>query len=507
VLYPDSTIFLGDLFDGGREWATAHSKSPESRYQKYGDKFWQKEYRRFSKIFFDTWIKAGVAGRIGQPSRRSLLTNLPGNHDLGFASGIQEPVRNRFNAYFGDGNAINFIGNHTIVSLDTVSLSAKDDPAAPQHLWLPAQGFLDDYNSILDRSQTSYLRIHEGRHSWTPYVHDAVDGEALQHSYLPEPAASRPSYPTILLTHVPLYRDTGTPCGPLREKYPQSRDSAGKLVNFDERNAISVSSGYQYQNVLSPEISKEITTKIGNLSFAFSGDDHDYCDVVHRRYPSAGGGIREITVKSISWAMGIRRPGFQMVSLWNPIGTSGVTLQTHMCLLPDQLAIFIRYAFFFAATAIILLGRAGYLMLNPSLSSYSGNTRPILPLSVGTASSSEVEKAESSSSDDGNSGLLIARPRQWQKSDGSSSLNPSSKPSVGYGLPTYHSKVDGKPARHAFAQSLPSLTTIVRITARWRGGGHIRLKGIGLLKAEFLNATGSVAMVVLPFYWWLVWSG
>src|SRR5256885_14717872 len=43
-LHPDTTIFLGDLFDGGREWAThKNSSSPEKRYKKYGEKFWLKE--------------------------------------------------------------------------------------------------------------------------------------------------------------------------------------------------------------------------------------------------------------------------------------------------------------------------------------------------------------------------------------------------------------------------------------------------------------------------------
>ena len=36
VLAPDTTIFLGDLFDGGRYW---------------DDKQWIDEYKRFTKIF------------------------------------------------------------------------------------------------------------------------------------------------------------------------------------------------------------------------------------------------------------------------------------------------------------------------------------------------------------------------------------------------------------------------------------------------------------------------
>src|SRR5215471_16798705 len=42
-LRPDTTFFLGDLFDGGREWATATTSSPEERYKGYGNDVWMKE--------------------------------------------------------------------------------------------------------------------------------------------------------------------------------------------------------------------------------------------------------------------------------------------------------------------------------------------------------------------------------------------------------------------------------------------------------------------------------
>ncbi|KAI7575251.1 hypothetical protein KC346_g19991 [Hortaea werneckii] len=68
--------------------------------------------------------------------------------------------------------------------------------------------------------------------------------------------------------------------------------------------------------------------------------------------------------------MGVRRPGFLLVSLWNPvdadgktIGTPRPTLQTHLCLLPDQLNIFIDYALLLALTLAILLVRALVLAL------------------------------------------------------------------------------------------------------------------------------------------------
>src|ERR1700753_960140 len=141
-LYPDSTIFLGDLFDGGREWSTGESVSPEERFRKYGGDFWMNEYKRFSGIFFDTYIKAGTVDRNDPTKKRQLLSNLPGNHDLGFAGGIQLPVKKRFETYFGEGNRIDVIGNHTIISVDTVSLSAKGEEEADPEIWKDSQDFL-----------------------------------------------------------------------------------------------------------------------------------------------------------------------------------------------------------------------------------------------------------------------------------------------------------------------------------------------------------------------------
>jgi hypothetical protein len=516
-LYPDTTIFLGDLFDGGREWSTPHSASPEKIYQKYGDGFWQKEYTIFSIIFYDTWLKAGVAGRVGQPSRRRIVTSLPGNHDLGFASGIQEPVRKRFNAYFGDGNEIAIIGNHTMVSIDTVSLSARADGEVQQHIWKPAQDFLDNISISLKRTYSSHVEMLKGHHSRPQYEHQAIETEGLASDVLPERTMEQdPSYPTILLSHVPLYRDPGTPCGPFRERYPQSKDANGKPLEVDDRNAIAVRGGYQYQNVLSSEISKEIATKLENISYAFSGDDHDYCEVTHWRYPSAGGGIREITVKSISWAMGIRIPAIQMVSLWNPTGDVVVskgmekksktddTLQTHMCLLPDQLHIFIRYACFFSVTLVLLMARASYIMWNPTMSATGGDSDPILPLSRAPAKS-EMAKAESSSSDDGSAALLTSRSRSGLKSEYGQSRGTSPRPSVGYGLPAYEPNTPSPSMRSGGSAALGGWSDRYikdKDVTRRRTN-----RGFALFRTELSHGLLRIIIVVIPFYLWLVWNG
>ena len=378
ILSPDSVFFLGDLFDGGREWSTYSGdrnerESPDERWRKYDTKYWMKEYARFSRIFFDPWLR-------GERPGRKIIAGLPGNHDLGLGSGIRIPVRQRFQAYFGNGNRFDIVGNHSFVSLDTVSLSAKGQPnqatskqgigeeAHHRDVWEPVEQFLHTAKSEKARAIDRELRVRNGKPE-----NDALEHVTLE---LDDPRAHTitlgdqmvADIPSVILTHVPLFRAEGSPCGPLRERFPPSKSINGEPPEKDTGNSIHVRHGLQYQNVLTPAISNEIVDLVGDVTHAFSGDDHDYCDIIHRGYTSKNGGIREVTVKSISWAMGVRKPGVVLLSLWNPVDAEGkakgqeatksTTIQTHLCLLPDQLSIFIRYGWLLTLTVLALLIRA-----------------------------------------------------------------------------------------------------------------------------------------------------
>lgn len=135
----------------------------------------------------------------------------------------------------------------------------------------------------------------------------------------------------VLLSHVPFFRDVEKqPCGPLREN-PKFHTLAG----------------YQYQLALSPEILNELLDKI-RPSLIFSGDDHDYCDVLHEGSLTS----REITVKSISMAMGIRYPAVQLLS-YSKEGK--FKYNTHMCYLPTPYVDVFAYVVMSVVSAIILL--------------------------------------------------------------------------------------------------------------------------------------------------------
>ncbi|EGS19118.1 uncharacterized protein CTHT_0057430 [Thermochaetoides thermophila DSM 1495] len=335
-LDPDTVFFLGDLFDGGREWKTARGNFEDPKWgphpkheqkflktwrKKYGEWFWLSEYARFGDIFVNPWVKS-VAGSSKKTTRRrrKLVTSLPGNHDLGFGSEIKVAVRNRFETYFGEGNRVDVIGNHTFVSVDTVSMSAASSEEAKRYdlknIYEPVQNFLDNMKTLKQKAVERELLHLRGELPPGRYEHK-VEPLAQAKFGGSKPAVTgktAPDLPTILLTHVPLYRPPGTPCGPLRERYPPTKPPKGQTepVVPDHRNAISVSRGYQYQNVLGERDSEELVRKVGNVVHAFSGDDHDYCFV---RHSPAQGGVPEITVKSINMAMGVIGRAF-LVPIW-----------------------------------------------------------------------------------------------------------------------------------------------------------------------------------------------
>lgn len=442
---PDTTLFLGDLFDGGREWST-HFEGflpSEQQWKKYGDAYWLNEYNRFGNIFFD---QNQVTGGRSAHKIKKFVASLPGNHDLGFGNGIQVPVRNRYQAYFGEGDRIDVVGNHTFVSIDAVSLSAMGQPDSSPELWNSTMQFLDNAQRLKYKAVRAVLKEQQGLIPHTRWAHAVTHPHDLGRQPTKEELAkeSKPEFPTILLSHVPLYRPEGTPCGPLREKYPPKAPN----LKVDRPNAIRIAGGYQYQNVLTQEISTTVAQKIGNIGHAFSGDDHDYCEVVHPDYASRHDrGIREITVKSISWAMGVRKPGFQLVSLWNPVDENGEslrdgpTLQTHLCLLPDQLGIFIIYGILAVFSIVALAMNALVQVRNEEAAasinfSHLPTSEPAKPLQ-NTAAYSKPGVTNSTSSTDKhtNSTTLSARSFNSRTRSVSPAINNNSNGN-GYSLPT-----------------------------------------------------------------------
>lgn len=208
------------------------------------DSYFNGEFGRFNRIF--------------KPNNKMYL-NVPGNHDIGFGNGVNIPYRNRFESSFGVSNRIFDINGVEFITLDTPSISSTEES--------------------INKVSRDFLA--------------SIDSK---------------SKPRILLTHIPLYRDPGLSCGPLRES-----------SYFDVNGH-----GYQYQNSVEQSLSKEILGKI-QPDITFTGDDHDYCDIQHE------GGYREITVKSMSMAMGKKYPAVQLLSF--TITTDEFKYETDICFL------------------------------------------------------------------------------------------------------------------------------------------------------------------------------
>ncbi|RUS22437.1 Metallo-dependent phosphatase-like protein [Endogone sp. FLAS-F59071] len=238
---------------------------------------------------------------------------MAGNHDIGFGEGVRGGVLERFKQYFNTRTSYEVsLGNHSFVILDTVSLSSHS-----QEVFAPVAEFL---------------------------------------ALVPLPA---PGQPRILLTHVPLHRSPSDSCGPLR----------------GSKGTITQGIGPQYQNLVTAELTRKILETI-RPQRVFSGDDHDYCEHVHHAIiesaapwlPRTVVQATEITVNTFSMAQGVRRPGYLLLSLFNPDifvqsdpaqDTTGEreappTSLVTLCLMPDQLGIYGAYAGLAALTLLAL---------------------------------------------------------------------------------------------------------------------------------------------------------
>ncbi|KAH6669352.1 hypothetical protein B0J14DRAFT_487040 [Halenospora varia] len=557
-LHPDTIFFLGDLFDGGREWKTAHGNfkdpmwanglrpSSEEKYaakwgKRYGEDFWLHEYNRFGRIFFKYWNLAGSEAGPGQRGRK-IISTLPGNHDLGFGDNIKLVTRNRFEVYFGEGNRVDVIGNHTFVSIDAVSLSAAGSEHEQPEITKPIKEFLEHVQVKKRKAVAEELSHQAGKERVLQYPHSVEILENADFSHLPtlDPGPDGPEFPTILLTHVPLYRQPGTPCGPKREHWPPETPPKGQTTPVipDHRNAISISKGYQYQNVLSEGHSIEVMNKIGNVKQVFSGDDHDYCEIIHEPTKNSA---REITVKAFSWAMGVRKPGFLMLSMWNPVDASGkplnshptghgssdftpTTTESHLCLLPDQLGIFTRYGILIAISLLALTIRS---ILVPILNLPRFSEPPTVSSPTDDGFLLPLTNRDSKRRGD-REDLPSHNPRSTNSSTSSTHSNPqlaprtaartrSVSPANGYGLPASQVRFATPPLINGagyYGAPSPSPKMENGWSAEPNGEAYTGNKTerrklpetvLGKVWREMWTSLWRVTWLVLGIYFWLIW--
>ncbi|WWC73194.1 uncharacterized protein I206_107160 [Kwoniella pini CBS 10737] len=214
---------------------------------------------------------------------------VPGNHDIPLGPNrlFSPHARDRYATHFSKPNTILPIANHSLIMLDAVGLVEEDY-----------------------RRYAAEMQFGE----W-----DGVEGGVIE--FVKDLSENPLPGPSILISHIPLARPEASTCGPLRER--------GRILK---------GAGPGYQNLLGSETSRFLLEGL-KPSIVFSGDDHDYCEHKHPQ------GIKEVTIKSFSSSTGIRRPGFQLLSLVppHPNGYAGSqTLADRPCLLPDQSGVYYR---------------------------------------------------------------------------------------------------------------------------------------------------------------------
>ncbi|KAG7446241.1 Metallo-dependent phosphatase [Guyanagaster necrorhizus] len=231
---------------------------------------------------------------------------IPGNHDtgLGISATFSHDARARYISHFGPLNSQFSIANHTLVLLDAPTLVEEDYRRNGR-----GQSF-DDWKAAPDGP--------------IQFVKSFSAGQHMQ--------------PVILFSHIPMSRPDGSNCGPLRE-----------------RGTIRRGVGLGYQNTLGKQTSTFLMDSF-RPTLIFSGDDHDYCDYHHEfRLDGKLRHVKEVTVKSFSMAMGVRRPGFQLLSLVPPNEVSRSSHANKPCLLPDQIGIYLNIYIPLIVLSLLLL--------------------------------------------------------------------------------------------------------------------------------------------------------
>jgi len=279
---------------------------------------------------------------------------IPGNHDrgLGQSSSFSPHAYPRYTSHFGPPNFEVSLANHTLIMFDAPSYADED---AKRH---------GQKKSIEE---------------WVP-----IPGRSLE--FMKKFTSATHTDPVILFSHIPMYRHDGKRCGPLREK-----------------GTIRPGVGLGYQNTLEKHASKRLLEALKPIA-VFSGDDHDYCEYTHYSDPLDGQprlAIPEVTVKTLSMVMNVRRPGFQLLSL-APTQLRDHDIPTYKdvpCLLPDQLRIYLKIYLPLLAVSIIFVCMANFIF-SSSWRSSSVENLPSMEYAMSSSSSTSSLSAIVEEQDD-----------------------------------------------------------------------------------------------------------
>ncbi|XXG81528.1 hypothetical protein AAC387_Pa09g2140 [Persea americana] len=293
---------------------------------------WQESLSRFKHIF--DLNRRGSSADIK-------FYYLSGNHDIGYAgfNSLHPEVIDRYEKEFGPRNYRFTVGKVEFIVVDAQTLDGPLQSDVTSMAW----------NFVKSVSKDAMLN------------------------------------PRVLLTHIPLYRPDGTPCG----KYRSSPIISQRVSRSQADQGIT------YQNYLSDEASKRLLELLKPV-LVLSGHDHDQCTVTHMTSVRP---VTENTLGTLSWQQGNLYPSFMLLtaSAVESLNTSSEkAVSTSLCFLPMQTHIYIWYLSLFVLTLLLLLvwptNGLGNLLDCSHLVEFIGATRSIFK--TGSKEKDEDENCE-----------------------------------------------------------------------------------------------------------------
>lgn len=360
---PDGVVWMGDLTDGGRRGRS--NTEYEALVRRFNEIFWRPREAHWEAPS----STLGTTRQLIVP-RTSANMFLPtfylsGENDIGLldptsdhlvdALASQDAVE-RFKKHFGmkidgGGFVVKDRNPYKHVSLNGRIIISTDSALGATHelILVNAQDLVNmqregggPFNASPSSEQQGEL---DGQPGQKPYKETYDFVESVKRGPI--------RVPRVLLTHVPLHRPEGTSCN----------DAARSSIHGVTREAVQplqpgTDLSSTNRHTVSPLVTNWLLHSIDPMA-VFSSDDHDHCEHRHNRSVDTNssstmvdgfepGQIPELTVKSISKAGGIRRPGFARLSLFSPPPSLQSSTAPYVamaytpCLLPDQFAIWTK---------------------------------------------------------------------------------------------------------------------------------------------------------------------
>ena len=247
TLLPTHVAVLGDLI--GSQWVS------DEEFERRGARYWDRVFQKGRRV--EDEISNGIhIGSLDDPeglkgwSRR--VINIAGNHDIGYAGDVTSEKIQRFERVFGKANW------ETRFSLP---IDYIDDDLEPVELRLVVLNSLNLDTPVLDRDlQTETYSFMNNIIAASKPVEDRTTG-------------------TILLTHLPLHKESGV-CvdAPFFDYHDEDHGGGVKEQNHLSHGATkSILEGIYGMNGGSEAPGKGL----GRNGIILTGHDHEGCDVYH----------------------------------------------------------------------------------------------------------------------------------------------------------------------------------------------------------------------------------